>query len=43
MFSASPAISALEHPIYDVILLECVGASAKKKADEKPVPEKPKK
>lgn len=34
MFSASPAISALEHPIYDVILLECVGAGAKKKADE---------
>jgi hypothetical protein len=24
MFSSSPAISALEHPIYDVILLDCI-------------------
>jgi hypothetical protein len=26
MFSSSPAISALEHPVYDVNLLECKGA-----------------
>ena len=25
MFSSSPALSALEHPVYDVILLECKG------------------
>ena len=23
MFSSSPALSAMEHPIYDVIVLEC--------------------
>ena len=28
MFSSSPALSALEHPIYDVDLLECKGAAA---------------
>jgi hypothetical protein len=27
MFSASPALSALEHPVYDVNLLECKGPS----------------
>lgn len=27
MFSSSPALSALEHPVYDVNLLECRGAS----------------
>jgi len=27
MFSSSPALSALEHPIYDVNLLECKGAA----------------
>jgi hypothetical protein len=26
MFSSSPALSALEHPVYDVNLLECKGA-----------------
>ncbi len=26
MFSSSPALSALEHPVYDVTLLECKGA-----------------
>lgn len=24
MFSSSPALSAMEHPIYDVIVLECI-------------------
>jgi hypothetical protein len=28
MFSSSPALSALEHPVYDVNLLECKAASA---------------
>jgi hypothetical protein len=27
MFSSSPALSALEHPVYDVNLLECTGAT----------------
>ncbi len=27
MFASSPALSALEHPIYDVILLDCKAAS----------------
>jgi hypothetical protein len=27
-FSSSPALSALEHPVYDVTLLECKGAAA---------------
>jgi hypothetical protein len=27
MFSSSPALSALEHPVYDVNLLECEGAA----------------
>ncbi len=27
MFSSSPALSALEHPVYDVNLLECKGGS----------------
>jgi hypothetical protein len=28
MFSSSPALSKLEHPVYDVILLDCKAASA---------------
>ena len=28
MLSSSPALSALEHPVYDVNLLECTGAAA---------------
>jgi hypothetical protein len=28
MFSSSPALSALEHPVYDINLLECVASSA---------------
>jgi hypothetical protein len=27
MFASSPALSALEHPVYDVTLLDCRGAS----------------
>ncbi len=28
MFSSSPALSALEHPVYDLNLLECKGGAA---------------
>jgi hypothetical protein len=28
MFSSSPALSALEDPVYDIILLACTGAAA---------------
>jgi hypothetical protein len=28
MFSSSPALSALEHPVYDVNLLECIASPA---------------
>src|SRR5689334_9020626 len=35
MFSSSPALSALEHPVYDVTLLECKGAAPSASA---PVP-----
>ena len=27
MFASSPALSALEHPVYDVVLLDCKAAS----------------
>jgi hypothetical protein len=27
MFAQSPALSSLEHPVYDVVLLDCKGAS----------------
>jgi hypothetical protein len=27
MFAQSPALSSLEHPVYDIVLLECKGAS----------------
>jgi hypothetical protein len=33
MFSQSPALSSLEHPVYDVILLDCKGASGSSAAD----------
>jgi hypothetical protein len=29
MFAQSPALSSLEHPVYDVILLDCKGAASK--------------
>jgi hypothetical protein len=32
MFASSPALSALEHPVYDVNLLECKGASGSPRA-----------
>ena len=33
MFASSPALSALEHPVYDLIVLDCVNAEGKP-ADE---------
>ncbi|MBL8660492.1 MAG: DUF2155 domain-containing protein [Rhodospirillales bacterium] len=39
MFASSPALSALEHPIYDVIVVDCVAsatASAQRSSADKP-------
>jgi hypothetical protein len=44
MFSSSPALSALEHPVYDVNLLECKGAitpSPPPPASASPTPKSP--
>ena len=38
MFSSSPALSALEHPVYDVNLLECKGAAPPSSAPPLPPP-----
>src|SRR5438552_30153 len=38
MFSSSPALSALEHPVYDVNLLECKGATPPPSAPAPPPP-----
>ena len=39
MFSSSPALSGLEHPVYDVTLLGCRAASAATPAPAPPTPE----
>lgn len=39
MFASSPALSALEHPVYDVIVVDCVDsatASAQRSSADKP-------
>jgi hypothetical protein len=44
MFSSSPALSALEHPVYDVNLLECKpppGSPAPAASSTTPAPAKP--
>src|SRR5205085_1112111 len=41
MFSSSPALSALEHPVYDVNLLECKGAPRLPPPTPTPAPAKP--
>jgi hypothetical protein len=41
MFSSSPAISGLEHPVYDVELLECKGAAPPAPATPSPAPAAP--
>src|SRR5436190_14977493 len=38
MFSSSPALSALEYPVYDVNLLECKGAAPPSSAPPLPPP-----
>jgi len=38
MFSSSPALSGLEHPVYDVTLLDCKAASAPAPAPAPPAP-----
>ena len=38
MFSSSPALSALEHPVYDVDLLECKAAGGSSPAPAPPAP-----
>jgi hypothetical protein len=35
MFASSPALSALEHPVYDLVVLDCVNASGAP-ADDQP-------
>ena len=41
MFSSSPALSALEHPVYDVNLLECKGGAAPPPPSAPSVPKPP--
>ncbi len=38
MFAQSPALSSLEHPVYDVILLDCKGAAANASGSGSPPP-----
>ncbi len=38
MFAQSPALSSLEHPVYDVILLDCKGAAANANPSGSPPP-----
>src|SRR5205807_4491303 len=41
MFSSSPALSALEHPVYDLNLLECKGGAPPAAAPSPPSTPKP--
>jgi hypothetical protein len=36
MFASSPALSALEHPVYDVWLLDCVNTASTEDQDSSP-------
>ncbi|MGA8757719.1 MAG: DUF2155 domain-containing protein [Stellaceae bacterium] len=38
MFAQSPALSSLEHPVYDVILLDCKGAATNANTSGSPPP-----
>lgn len=40
MFASSPALSSLEHPVYDVTVLECLEKSADEEGDEEAEEEK---
>ena len=37
MFASSPALSALEHPVYDVWVLDCLGPVQKLDLSQKPI------
>jgi hypothetical protein len=39
MFASSPALSALEHPVYDLIVLDCVNANGTPAESEEPAPD----
>jgi len=39
MFASSPALSALEHPVYDLIVLDCVNANGAPAESEEPQPD----
>jgi hypothetical protein len=41
MFSSSPALSALEHPVYDVNLVECKGSAPPAPPPPSPAPAPP--
>jgi hypothetical protein len=34
MFASSPALSALEHPVYDIWVLDCVNTADKGSGDK---------
>ncbi|MBU3655480.1 MAG: DUF2155 domain-containing protein, partial [Alphaproteobacteria bacterium] len=40
MFASSPAVSALEHPVYDIVVLDCKNPSGavKVEVEEPPAP-----
>jgi hypothetical protein len=41
MFASSPALSALEHPVYDVWVADCADPVAKPSPDSQPMPPAP--
>ncbi len=41
MFASSPSLSAMDHPIYDVWLLNCIGEKPKSEEEVTQEPEKP--
>jgi hypothetical protein len=41
MFSSSPALSHMDHPVYDVWVLDCLAAKGQKKAEPKPADAEP--
>lgn len=39
MFASSPSLSSLDHPVYDVWLIDCINPNAKAEPVEAPAPE----
>ncbi len=39
MFASSPALSAMEHPVYDVWVLDCITTSSEAESSGEPTPE----